>query len=318
MTPGRGITGRVGPERLRPGRPRPARERVGVPAQRRRSRHGAGLRPGRRRRCPPYFDGWRDALGQTGSDQVDQALATVTGLPLDPDARPRTDAAPAAPRPTTPCASESCRTGSPRPRPATRSPRRAPSSTTPRHGGSRTPARTTSSTVGSIPTPACPTWSRARHEQAGLTVPAGDRPRLRLDAVDNRIAYDHRVLDLGDRNVQDFTVKVFLDARDDTAADARPDVETRVRDAVDAIYNRGFRIGADQLNVTVEFVTRPSEAHAVVALHGTPAPTTQTTWSTHSSDLDLAHEIGHFLGCATSTRWRTAPWTAPSSRATTR
>ncbi|RQX49124.1 hypothetical protein DLJ57_11480, partial [Micromonospora chalcea] len=43
-----------------------------------------------------YFDGWQQALSQTGSDQVDQALATVTGLPLDPEARPR-EAAPGAP-----------------------------------------------------------------------------------------------------------------------------------------------------------------------------------------------------------------------------
>ncbi|RQX31188.1 sugar-binding protein, partial [Micromonospora chalcea] len=135
------------------------------------------------------------------------------------------------------------------------------------------------------------------YERAGLPLPAAGRPRLRLEAVDNRIAYDHRVLDLGDRNVQDFTVKVFLDARDATAAAARDEVETRVTEAVDRIYNQGFRIGdRDQLNVTVEFVTRPGEAHAVVALHGTPSPTAQTAWSTHSSDLDLAHEIGHFLG----------------------
>ncbi|MGY4909477.1 DUF6531 domain-containing protein [Micromonospora aurantiaca (nom. illeg.)] len=244
-----------------------------------------------------YFDGWRDALGQTGSDQVDQALATVTGLPLDPDARPRTDAAPAAPP-----ADDTLRVPgvlpdrfpTPKTRDEIAQARAEQHDTAPRRI-----ANTSAYDVidrGLHPDTRVPDVVARSYEQAGLTVPAGDRPRLRLDAVDNRIAYDHRVLDLGDRNVQDFTVKVFLDARDDTAADARPDVETRVRDAVDAIYNQGFRIGADQLNVTVEFVTRPSEAHAVVALHGTPAPTTQTAWSTHSSDLDLAHEIGHFLG----------------------
>ncbi|WBC01025.1 DUF6531 domain-containing protein [Micromonospora sp. WMMA1976] len=244
-----------------------------------------------------YFDGWRDALGQTGSDQVDQALATVTGLPLAPDARPRTDAAPGAPPADNTLRVPGVlpdRFPTPKTRDEIAQARAEQHDTAPRRI-----ANTSAYDVidrGLHPDTRVPDVVARSYEQAGLTVPAGDRPRPRLDAVDNRIAYDHRVLDLGDRNVQDFTVKVFLDARDDAAADARPDVETRVRDAVDAIYNQGFRIGADQLNVTVEFVTRPGEAHAVVALHGTPAPTTQTAWSTHSSDLDLAHEIGHFLG----------------------
>ncbi|MBC9005152.1 sugar-binding protein, partial [Micromonospora aurantiaca] len=244
-----------------------------------------------------YFDGWRDALGQTGSDQVDQALATVTGLPLDPDARPRTDAAPGAPPADNTLRVPGVlpdRFPTPKTRDEIARARAEQHDTAPRRI-----ANTSAYDVidrGLHPDTRVPDVVARSYEQAGLTVPADDRPRLRLDAVDNRIAYDHRVLDLGDRNVQDFTVKVFLDARDDAAADARPDVETRVRGAVDAIYNQGFRIGADQLNVTVEFVTRPSEAHAVVALHGSPSATTQTTWSTHSSDLDLAHEIGHFLG----------------------
>ncbi|KAB1910312.1 sugar-binding protein, partial [Micromonospora sp. AMSO1212t] len=244
-----------------------------------------------------YFDGWRDALGRAGSDQVDQALATVTGLPLDPDARRRTDTAPGAP----PIDDTLRVPGVPPPRfdaPKTRDEidraRAEQRDTAPRRV-----ANTSAYDVidrGPHPDTRVPDVVARSYEQAGLPLPADDRPRPRLDAVDNRIAYDHRVLDLDGRRVQDFTVKVFLDARDDTAAAARPDVETRVRDAVDRIYNQGFRIGADQLNVTVEFTTRPSEAHATVALHGTPSPTTQTSWSTHSSDLDLAHEIGHFLG----------------------
>ncbi|MCO1613333.1 DUF6531 domain-containing protein [Micromonospora sp. CPM1] len=244
-----------------------------------------------------YFDGWRDALGRTGSDQVDQALATVTGLPLDPDARPRTDTAPGAP----PVDNTLRVPGVPPPRlaaPKTRDEidraRAAQHDTAPRRV-----ANTSAYDVidrGPHPDTRVPDVVARSYEQAGMPLPAGDRPRPRLDAVDNRIAYDHRVLDLDGRRVQDFTVKVFLDARDEAAAAARPDVETRVRDAVDRVYNQGFRIGADQLNVTVEFTTRPSDAHATVALHGTRSPTTQTSWSTHSSDLDLAHEIGHFLG----------------------
>ncbi|MEU1760555.1 DUF6531 domain-containing protein [Micromonospora sp. NPDC005652] len=244
-----------------------------------------------------YFDRWRGALGEPGSDQVDQALATVTGLPLDPEARPRADTSPSAP----PIDTAARQQGVPPPRfdvPKTRdeiTQARAAQRDTAPHRVANTSAYDVVDR-GLHPDTRVPGVVARSYEQAGLPLPAGDRPRPRLDAVDNRIAYDHRVLDLGDRNVQDFTVKVFLDARDDTAASARPDIQTRVRDAVDRVYNQGFRIGDDQLNVTVEFVTTPSEAHATVALHGTPAPTTQTTWSTHSSDLDLAHEIGHFLG----------------------
>ncbi|MEU8313211.1 hypothetical protein [Micromonospora sp. NPDC048887] len=244
-----------------------------------------------------YFDRWREALGEPGSDQVDQALATVTGLPLDPDARPRADTSPSAP----PIDTAARQQGTPPPRfdvPKTRdeiAQARAAQRDTAPHRVANTSAYDVIDR-GPHPDTRVPGVVARSYEQAGLPLPADDRPRLRLDAVDNRIAYDHRVLDLGDRDVQDFTVKVFLDARDATAASARPDIQTRVRDAVDRVYNQGFRIGDDQLNVTVEFVATPSEAHATVALHGTPAPATQTTWSTHSSDLDLAHEIGHFLG----------------------
>ncbi|WP_158070671.1 DUF6531 domain-containing protein [Micromonospora sp. TSRI0369] len=245
-----------------------------------------------------YFDRWQQALDHVGSDQVDQALATVTGLPLDPEARQRAEAAPGAP----PMDTTARTAGTPPTRldvPKTRDEiARA------RHEQRDTAPRRIANTsaydvIVRDPSPdtRVPDVVARSYERAGLALPPAGRPRLRLDAVDNRIAYDHRVLDLGDRNVQDFTVKVFLDPRDATAESARGDVEARVTEAVDRIYNQGFRIGdRDQLNVTVEFVTRPGEAHAVVALHGTPSPATQTAWSTHSSDLDLAHEIGHFLG----------------------
>ncbi|MEU3115935.1 DUF6531 domain-containing protein [Micromonospora chalcea] len=244
-----------------------------------------------------YFDGWQQALGQTGSDQVDQALATVTGLKLDPEARSR-EAAPGAPPVDTTARTAGtppARLDVPKTRDEIARARHEQRDTAPR----RIANTSAYDVIVRDPSPdtRVPDVVARSYERAGLPLPAAGRPRLRLEAVDNRIAYDHRVLDLGDRNVQDFTVKVFLDARDATAAAARDEVETRVTEAVDRIYNQGFRIGdRDQLNVTVEFVTRPGEAHAVVALHGTPSPTTQTTWSTHSSDLDLAHEIGHFLG----------------------
>ncbi|WP_211275487.1 hypothetical protein [Actinoplanes rectilineatus] len=153
----------------------------------------------------------------------------------------------------------------------------------------------TGTTVGPVPAMVAESYAAA-----GLDLPTtGAVARPALDAVTGPIAYDHRVLTTGDgRTVHDFTVKVFLDARDPAADQAKDQVGRRAKAAVAAVFNNGYRIGDGQFNVHVDFVTDPADAHTVIALHGpddAPA-TTQTTWSTASDDLDFAHEIGHYLG----------------------
>ncbi|AGZ38787.1 toxin glutamine deamidase domain-containing protein [Actinoplanes friuliensis] len=135
-----------------------------------------------------------------------------------------------------------------------------------------------------------PDFVAESYRAAGLEVPTTARPQV--GRVDGPIAYDYRALPNG---VRDFTVKVHLDPQDPTARDQRAEVEQRAKDAVDSVFNQGFRIGDGQLNVTVEFTDDPADAHATIELHG-DAPNTQTTWSTTATDLDLAHEIGHYLG----------------------
>ncbi|WP_157441300.1 hypothetical protein, partial [Actinoplanes awajinensis] len=123
---------------------------------------------------------------------------------------------------------------------------------------------------------------------------------INLGRIDGPVAYDHRLLSTDDgRTVQDFTVRVHLDPRDTTATAQLDQTRQRATDAVNAAYNQGFQIGDDQFHVTVEFTDDPADAHTSIALHGDTTPaTTQTVWTTASSDLDLAHEIGHYLGLA--------------------
>ncbi|MFI5492924.1 aldo/keto reductase [Actinoplanes sp. NPDC051859] len=131
---------------------------------------------------------------------------------------------------------------------------------------------------------------RESYEAAGLTPPEVPRPQVR--GVEGRIAYDYRELPGG---IHDFTIRVHLRAEDDLVQGRRADVARRARAAVDQVFNQGYRIGGGQLHVNVEFVDDPAQAHAVIALHD-QVRMTQTTWSASGSDLDFAHEIGHFLG----------------------
>ncbi|WP_305790265.1 DUF6531 domain-containing protein [Symbioplanes lichenis] len=133
---------------------------------------------------------------------------------------------------------------------------------------------------------------------AGLDAPFDAPARPQVGRVEGPVAYDHRVLTTDDgRRVRDFTVKLHLDpATPLTDAELR-DFQQRVRAGVDATWNRGYAIGpdGDQLHVNVEF-TGPADAHATVTVHAEGGRSTQTTWSTGTTELELAHEVGHFLG----------------------
>ncbi|WP_455580212.1 WXG100-like domain-containing protein, partial [Couchioplanes caeruleus] len=131
---------------------------------------------------------------------------------------------------------------------------------------------------------------RESYEAMGLPAPEAARPQV--TGVEGRIAYDYRKLSGG---VHDFTVKVHLRPRGDTTREQQADVEQRARSAAEQAFNQGFQFADGQLNVNLEFVGDPAEAHAVIDLHG-ETTMTQMQWSAAADDLAFAHEIAHFLG----------------------
>ncbi|WP_170047622.1 hypothetical protein, partial [Couchioplanes caeruleus] len=128
---------------------------------------------------------------------------------------------------------------------------------------------------------------------------AAARPRPRLGHVRGIIGYEHRTLTVpgpgGPRKVQDFTVELNLKPQDPEAERDLRALKERIRAAVEATFNAGYRIGpdGDQFHVHVDF---DDEAGHPVDVYGDQRDMSQTEWSTAAGDLKYAHEIGHFLG----------------------
>ncbi|MEU4744221.1 hypothetical protein AB0G02_27670, partial [Actinosynnema sp. NPDC023658] len=117
------------------------------------------------------------------------------------------------------------------------------------------------------------------------------------------IAYDTRVFDVDGVRVRDFTVKLFLDARDANEpgkVNATPEellaMQNRVRDGVEKLLNRGYRLpGGEQFHVTVEFVTRHRDAHSRVWVTRGGRPS-QHRWPVRIKGESVAHELLHNFG----------------------
>jgi hypothetical protein len=118
----------------------------------------------------------------------------------------------------------------------------------------------------------------------------GNRPGL--------IAYDHRTLTTSDgRRVQDFTLRLRLVAADAEAEAARAQIERDVKAAHDALLNRGFLLGADQVHFELRFAGAGEAAHDTVLLTSERTDkATQNRWSVHNLLRTMLHEILHYYG----------------------
>ncbi|MEU4743009.1 hypothetical protein AB0G02_21430, partial [Actinosynnema sp. NPDC023658] len=132
---------------------------------------------------------------------------------------------------------------------------------------------------------------RGEHHQV-LDTSSVDRGRPLLWGVETFIAYDVRAFTVDGVPVRDYTVKLRLDRPDGVG----PLYRTGVRRAVDAIFNRGYRLpGGEQFHVTVEFVSDPLDAHADIRVGGVRRAT-QDHWPEHLNPVTAAHELFHYLG----------------------
>jgi hypothetical protein len=140
--------------------------------------------------------------------------------------------------------------------------------------------------------------STVRSEDGGVFTTSTITPDgVDLKAWRGPIAYDKRSFDVNGVQVQDYTVKLYLDPST-TASDAEIDaLKARTRGGVDSLFNRGHRLpSGDQLHVTVEFTTDPADAHGHIGVTGPDGRANQLTWPVGADPGRLAHEVGHFLG----------------------
>jgi hypothetical protein len=136
--------------------------------------------------------------------------------------------------------------------------------------------------------------STVRSEDGGLLTTSTVAPgKVDFKAWRSPIAYDKRMFEVDGVKVQDYTVKVHLDA-------SGPDVDAlkaRTQEGVDALFNQGHRLpGGDQLHVTVEFTDNPADAHGHIAVTDPDGRANQLNWPVDTDSRRLAHEVGHFLG----------------------
>ncbi|MET1071637.1 MAG: hypothetical protein ABWY11_03215, partial [Umezawaea sp.] len=136
--------------------------------------------------------------------------------------------------------------------------------------------------------------STVRSEDGGVLTTSTVAPgSVDLKAWRGPIAYDKRTFDVDGVQVQDYTVKVHLDA-------SGPDVDAlkaRTREGVQALFNQGHRLpSGDQLHVTVEFTDNPADAHGHIAVTESNGRANQLSWPVDTDSRRLAHEVGHFLG----------------------
>ncbi|MEO6083245.1 MAG: hypothetical protein ABIQ18_09070, partial [Umezawaea sp.] len=136
--------------------------------------------------------------------------------------------------------------------------------------------------------------STVRSEDGGVLTTSTITPdKVDLKAWRGPIAYDKRTFEVDGVRVQDYTVKVHLDA-------SGPDVDAlkaRTLEGVDALFNQGHRLPSnDQLHVTVEFTDNPADAHGHIAITGPDGRANQLSWPVDTDSRRLAHEVGHFLG----------------------
>ncbi|MGZ3146418.1 hypothetical protein ACVDFE_31375 [Lentzea chajnantorensis] len=111
-----------------------------------------------------------------------------------------------------------------------------------------------------------------------------------------RVRYDVRRIEVGDRHVRELTVR--LRPVGDIAPDLRLEVEADVQRGLDTIANAGYRLpGGDQLHVRVEFAGPHELAHSDVDIRprGDDDASRQTRWRSDDREA-LAHEVLHFVG----------------------
>ncbi|HWO68260.1 MAG TPA: hypothetical protein VNO31_50330, partial [Umezawaea sp.] len=136
--------------------------------------------------------------------------------------------------------------------------------------------------------------STVRSEDGGVLTSSTVSPgKVDLKAWRGPIAYDKRTFEVDGARVQDYTVKVHLDA-------SGPDVDAlkaRTLEGVESLFNQGHRLPSnDQLHVTVEFTDNPAEAHGHITVTGEGGRANQLNWPVDTDSRRLAHEVGHFLG----------------------
>ncbi|MFF5173276.1 hypothetical protein ACFY3U_11630 [Micromonospora sp. NPDC000089] len=150
------------------------------------------------------------------------------------------------------------------------------------------------------PEPVIPWTVADSYRRAGLELAAFVPVKPNLKARLRDMAYDHRTLVTADGGrVQDFVLRLHPRPSNlEAAAAFPPDRLRRIEQAVDDFYNQKYRIGPDddQFNVTLRFAATAADAHRQIALVGDARGTTQVVWSPETSDLDIVHEVAHFLG----------------------
>ncbi|WP_452039175.1 WXG100-like domain-containing protein [Amycolatopsis samaneae] len=144
-------------------------------------------------------------------------------------------------------------------------------------------------------------WKQLREHAPVKTVSTeatdvGERAGRPSTVYRGPIAYDLRSLEVAPgKTVQEYTVKLKLDTGSVSPAQVAA-VKKAALDAVDDIYNQGYRLpGGDQFHVRLEFAGPDERAHGTVKLseHGS---TDQDHWLVTEPGVVFAHEIGHYLG----------------------
>ncbi len=102
--------------------------------------------------------------------------------------------------------------------------------------------------------------------------------------------------------VAEVTMKVHLEPQAG-ASGAKPTPAELARMQADAIagvdqhYNNGLQLpSGEKLQVKVQFVDDPAQAHLSVDVHPGDGPTVQNKWFLNDNPTTLAHELGHQLG----------------------
>ncbi|WP_170176211.1 glycosyltransferase [Lentzea flaviverrucosa] len=152
-------------------------------------------------------------------------------------------------------------------------------------------------------TPASPdTWADRREQAESRTVDlvvpditTGSTPS-NLENFDGIVRYDLRRIETSPgRFVQEYTVKVSLDASPSVDPDLVEQVSAKAISGVDSLLNQGFRLpSGDQFHLNLEF-TPFWHAHTTIRIDD-DHPINQSVWNTTSSPQELAHEVLHYLG----------------------
>jgi hypothetical protein len=123
--------------------------------------------------------------------------------------------------------------------------------------------------------------------------------------------YEVRRYRSGDEHLTEITMKLHLRPGDGvTSADVMR-IRREALEGVERHFNGGNRLpNGDRLNVKLELVDHPDQAHDVIDLHAGEGPTNQKHWYLEQAGGPTvwAHELGHQLGFLdeyrTNTVWR--------------